>query len=165
MKQKAFTLVDLLLAVVLVGLLYSAVFGLLDQASPHNKLDEGLVQLHTLLIYVKAVAETEGCRVVIDFPDGAGVSVSWETDPFNLPGRFTSFEPARVYTTVINEQLTIFSEQGSRDDEPVPTLTFYPDGTGELSTVLTVQSKDARDSRRFPIKFPHVVIPIQSTSD
>lgn len=165
MKQKAFTLVELLLVVVLTGLLYSAVFGLLDQASPHNKLDEGLVQLHTLVTYVQAVAQTEGCRVVIDFPDGAAITVNWETNALNLPGRFTPFEPAWVYIAAINEQLTIFSEQGTRDDQPAPTLMFYPDGTGELSDVLTVQSKDARDNRRFPIKFSYVGVSIQSTSD
>jgi type II secretory pathway pseudopilin PulG len=78
----AFTLVELLLVVVLLGLLFSAVIFSLDSLQRGAQLEEGAGQVETLLRFARARAAATGRQVRISFgpsdltPSGTAASAS-----------------------------------------------------------------------------------------
>jgi type II secretory pathway pseudopilin PulG len=119
----AFTLVELLLVVVLLGLLFSAVVFSLDSLQRGAQLEEGAGQVETLLRFARARAAATGRLVRITFgnsdltpgasssatsstnqPSGSpnpssesGMVVEWEPDPIGAPGRFEILREASSY--------------------------------------------------------------------
>lgn len=114
---RAFTLIELLLAIVLVLLLAGAMvfnFSNLDQGTA---LEEGAARLETLIRYAQATAANTGRRVQLAFPVDEGavdaadfmgkVRVLWEPDPLGRPGEFELLWEAQTPAEGVNELVRI----------------------------------------------------------
>lgn len=114
---RAFTLIELLLAIVLVLLLSGAMvfnFSNLDQGAA---LEEGAARLETLIRYAQASASNTGRRVQLAFPVEEGavdaadfmgkVRVLWEPDPLGQPGIFEVLWEAQTPAEEVNELVRI----------------------------------------------------------
>ena len=114
--RSGFTLVELLLAVVLVLLLFGAVVFNFSTFQRGASLDEGATQLEALLRLARAQASSSGRQVQISFEEdvGEGFTVSlgnlrvmWEPDPLGAPGIFADLPEAAGYVRGITELVSI----------------------------------------------------------
>lgn len=153
--KRAFTLVEVLLVVLLTGFLMAAVVFCFDPINSSSSLDDGLTNIRTLTIYSRSTAMISGRKVKVEFPEGEPITVTAELDPINQPGQFTTIIEAEPFVESVNRSLVVFSQQGTSDEQPTPQLICYPDGSVELSTPLTAQSKNEQDSRRVDLKLPY----------
>ena len=126
----AFTLVELLLVVVLLGLLFSAVVFSLDSLQRGAQLEEGAGQVETLLRFARARAAATGRQVRITFGNSdltqpsattstnqaagsptpsseSGMVVEWEPDPIGAPGRFEVLREASSYLDQIGAMVRV----------------------------------------------------------
>jgi type II secretory pathway pseudopilin PulG len=133
----AFTLVELLLVVVLLGLLFSAVVFSLDSLQRGAQLEEGAGQVETLLRFARARAAATGRQVRITFGNSdltqpsattstnqtagsptpsseSGMVVEWEPDPIGAPGRFEILREASSYLDQIGAMVRV--EGGNAPD-------------------------------------------------
>src|SRR5262249_26802298 len=110
--REAFTLVELLLAVVLVVLLLGALA--LNFSTLHHgaELQEGTVQFESLLRFARAYAANSGRQVQIRIgpasdlasPKTSGfLRVVWEPDPVSQPGKFQDLRDAELYIRSVTD--------------------------------------------------------------
>jgi type II secretory pathway pseudopilin PulG len=119
---RAYTLVELLLAVVLVlGLLSAVVFNF-SSGNRTAQLDEGATQVEALFRFARAHAASTGKQVRVLFPEaeagdnaellaaeapGATVRVTCELDPIGAPGVFTDVPAAANFVASISDLVSI----------------------------------------------------------
>ena len=158
----AFTLVELLLVVVLLGLLFSAVVFSLDSLQRGAQLEEGAGQVETLLRFARARAAATGRQVRITFgnsdltpgasttaantsstnqPSGSsatssesGMLVEWEPDPIGAPGRFEVLREAASYLDQIGAMVRV---EGRNPPDAVPPGAATSLAGAELATQPT----------------------------
>lgn len=121
-SRRGYTLLELLLAVVLVlGLLGAVVFNF-SSFNRTAQLDEGATQVEALFRFARAHAANTGKQVRILFPEaeagdnaeqlqaeapGATVRVTSELDPIGAPGVFTDLPAAANYVASISDMVSI----------------------------------------------------------
>ncbi len=130
-RRLGYTLVELLLAVVLVLALLSAVVFNFSSGNRKAQLDEGATQVEALFRFARAHAASTGKQVRILFPEaesgdnaellaaeapGATVRVTSELDPIGAPGVFTDVPAAANYVASISDLVSIQQVQAG---EPV----------------------------------------------
>lgn len=180
---QGFTLVELLLAVVLLTLLLGALVFNFSGFGQQARLEEGAARLETLLRLAQAQAALSGRQVQIVFQaDGdsnalepsSSLRVQWELAPLETPGQFEDLVGDQWQTQGITEMVRIQSvtllgaasgnpstllsaaEQttSAPDDflsDELPTLTFYPDGSGDSAEIILVPLEET-DLRRVVLR-------------
>lgn len=131
-SRHGFTLIEQLLAVVLMLLLLGAVVYNFSSATNGARLDEGATQVESLFRFARAHAESTGKQVRILFPEaesgdnaellaaetpGSTVRVMWEADPVGAPGVFLDLPEAAGYVQSISDLVSI--QQVQPDDRGV----------------------------------------------
>lgn len=121
-RRHGYTLVELLLAIVLVLALLGAVVFNFSSFNRTARLDEGATQVEALFRFARAHAASSGKQVRILFPEaesgdnaellaaevpGATVRVTSELDPIGAPGVFTDVPAAANYVTSISDLVSI----------------------------------------------------------
>ncbi len=115
-RSTGFTLVELLLAVALLGLLMSAIAFNFSTLQRGTRLEEGASQLEALLRYSRAHASATGHRVRITFEEDVGdglyvplgnLNVTWEADPLGQPDTFLPLREAESYLESIHDLISI----------------------------------------------------------
>jgi len=119
-SRAGFTLVELLLAVGLVLLLFSAVVFNFSGLQRGASLDEGVNQIEALIRLARAHAANSGRMVQITFEEDIGdgllvplgdLRVLWEPDPVVRPGHF---EPVRELQEYVSRITGLVSIEGVR---------------------------------------------------
>ena len=160
----AFTLVEIILALVVVLLLMTvAVLNLVGWQSSRN-LDEGVMRFETMLRMARAEAANSARRVRLTFvPDTGEIKVQWEADPIGQPNQFTDYDLSdwaneapldlvkviRCELTGPSTYRTLFSDQLQPDrssDTVMDDVIFYPDGSCD-SAVIELATIDEDDIR------------------
>ncbi|MBN2508409.1 MAG: hypothetical protein JXQ71_17155 [Verrucomicrobia bacterium] len=120
-RQRAgqgFTLLELLLATLLLMLLFGAVVFHFDVLQRGTGLDEAALQMEGLLHFARAHAAQTGRRVQIAFEEPVtedfllalgGLAVRWEPDPLDAPGVFKPLPQAVDYVARVTEAVMIES--------------------------------------------------------
>jgi type II secretory pathway pseudopilin PulG len=121
-RRPGYTLVELLLAIVLVLALLGAVVFNFSSVNRTAQLDEGATQVEALFRFARAHAASTGKQVRILFPEaesgdnaellaaeapGATVRVTSELDPIGAPGVFTDVPAAANYVASISDLVSI----------------------------------------------------------
>lgn len=152
-RSTGFTLVELLLAVALLGLLMSAIAFNFSTLQRGTRLEEGASQLEALLRYSRAHASATGHRVRISFEEDVGdglfvplgnLNVTWEADPLGQPDTFLPLREAESYLESIRDLISIeeVKPPGEPSSEAVASATpnvpaegdAVPVGAGDEST-------------------------------
>jgi prepilin-type N-terminal cleavage/methylation domain-containing protein len=140
-QAAGFSLVELLLAVALIGLLLGAVAFNFASFQRGARLEEGANQFEALLRYARAQAAATGHRVRISFEEDVGegmlvplgnLAVDWEPDPLGQPDWFQPFAEATPYVEAILAAISI---------ENVRPLTMTPTDPA-LAAASTPQADD-----------------------
>lgn len=176
-RQWGFTLLELLLATVLILMLLGAAVLNFNRLQRGAALEEGAAQFEALVRFARAQAAHTGRAVQINFEDevleGVGVSlgglhVLWESNPVEQPGYWTELAQAKPLVQELASRIAVWdvrtaepgaelaetglSEAMEDEDEAMlwgllPPITFYPDGSSD-SAEVTLVSRDAEDSRQ-----------------
>lgn len=156
---RAFTILELLLALaVLVLLLTLAVVGL-DQLRSRAWLDEGVSRFETVLRMARTEAAGRGQRLQLAFDDASGaVDLLIEADPLGAPGQFQPFTGCTWLHQLPNDLVRVrrsvigaagFHANMSHDNDDaglLDAITFYPDGSAD-SVRLELASLHPDDTR------------------
>lgn len=164
-KRSGFTLVELLLATVLLLLLLSAVVFSFSNLQRGAELDEGATQMEALIRYSRAQAASSGHQVRIVFEEdlGDGLSVPlgnlqvlWEPEPVNAPGIFAELPEAAGFVRSITDLVSI---------ELVRSLEQDLDFAGTQMMPSTVSDSIAAQDESVWITFPPVTFYPDGSSD
>ncbi|NBQ67293.1 MAG: hypothetical protein EBU46_00065 [Nitrosomonadaceae bacterium] len=139
------TLTELLLVVVLLlGFLALGIW-FSNATNNHQKLNEGVEQLVSLLRYSKAIAQQTGKPVIISFPHAAVgdaaesiINTNDVTVIVDLPG----VEPMLA---TVNETIKVVQLSNE-----AASITFHPDGSFDSMTIIIYSLSDD-DQRRATI--------------
>ena len=114
-----FTLLELLLALVLMLMLASALVFNFSALLRGNQLEEGTTRLETLMRFARAQAANSGHKVQLVFSGGEStnapaastgeVRATWEPDPLRQPGCFADLAEAQWHVQEINELVQVES--------------------------------------------------------
>lgn len=173
--RAGFTLVEVLLALVIVGLLAGALVFNSDSLSRGARLDEGAARFESLLRFARAQAANTGRQVRITFdeqtgdgvtrPEG-GLRVLWEPDPLGAPGLFQelpeTMELVRSLEDLVRIQVVRNEPETGSDPVPepeadgtaavaIPSVSFFPDGSSDSIDVV-LGSQDLEDPRRIRVR-------------
>ena len=139
--EAGFTLVELLLAVVLVLLLLGAMIFNFSGLPRGAALDEGANQVEALIRFARAQAAQSGRQVQLAIQpasgDGPGtpsdnVHLLWEPDPVARPGLFEPLQEAAEYVRGISDRVR-FEQVQIGDDSGVETKPANNSGTPDDS--------------------------------
>ncbi len=176
--QRGFSLVELLMTTVLVGLMAGALVFSFGNLMRGAHLEEGAGRVEGLVRYARAQAANTGRKVQLVFSDvsasetnGASTSIrmTWEPDPLSQPGQFRDLWQAASQTEGLDELVRIegvellaetnlqtisYSEPANDDAKKkdlVSCITFYPDGTCD-SAQITLASSDPETLDRMAVR-------------
>jgi prepilin-type N-terminal cleavage/methylation domain-containing protein len=117
--RRGFTLLEMLLAVVLVLMLASALVFNFSALLRGNRLEEGTNRLETLMRFARAQAANSGRKVQLVFSGGEStntpaattgeVRATWEPDPLRQPGCFADLAEAQWHVQEINDLVQVES--------------------------------------------------------
>ena len=162
-ELKGFTLLELVLAIVLLMLLSGAIVFSFTNLQKRTQLDEGVNRLITVVRYAKAHASTSGRPMQFqlvqgtnDMLDDTGIRVLWEPDPANQPGELADLRETIPMVEAVNDLVKCqlpetprpIAELESVEDAVLKRFVLYPDGSAD-SGRLIVTSRDGEDDRRF----------------
>jgi type II secretory pathway pseudopilin PulG len=114
----AFTLLELLLATVLILFLLSAAVFNFSQLQRGTALDEGAAQFEALLRFARAQAAHTGRAVQINFEDevvdglalsSGGLRVMWEPEPVEQPGCWTELVEAKPWLEQLRSLVAVWT--------------------------------------------------------
>jgi prepilin-type N-terminal cleavage/methylation domain-containing protein len=165
-----FTLLEILLALTIMGLLMAALAVNWSALAGGQDLEEGAARLETALRMARADAANLGRRIRLAFDEIDGrFIVFWEADPLAEPGRFAEYTACTWDDFVSMDrirlercqlgglsltQVTRMDTAGGGDANAGPAaITFEPDGSSD-SAVIEVSAVDERDTR-------HVIIELE----
>ncbi len=128
---QGFTLIELVLAVVLLGLLIGATVFNYSSLQRGASLDEGVTQFEALIRYAQSQAASTGRKVQLIFEEDVAddmtvalgnVSVLWEPEPLAQPGQFVELHSA---SDLVRQALELVEVVAVRTFEPgeLPGLT------------------------------------------
>ena len=157
-KNKAFTLIEVLLCVVLIMLLTSTVVFNFYTLNNRSRIVESTYQVEGLIKFAKAQAANTGRNVQLDLNEGATNIITWEPNPLEKPGEYVEFnefswentdftnyvEIKNIYSIDIDENNIVGNE--STNTDLIKPIKFYPDGTCD-STKLVIISKETTNYR------------------
>lgn len=141
LDRSGYTLVELLLAIVLVLALLGAVVFNFSSVNRTAQLDEGATQVEALFRFARAHAASTGKQVRILFPEaesgdnaellaaeapGATVRVTSELDPIGAPGVFTDVPAAANYVASISDLVSIQQVQAGEAAAENPAEAIKP---------------------------------------
>jgi prepilin-type N-terminal cleavage/methylation domain-containing protein len=115
---RGFTLIEILLATVLLLLLLGAIVFNFSSLERGARLDEGASQFESLLRHARAQATSSGRQVQIVFEEGSDafdswvvdkVRLTWEPDPLGQPGLFKDLAQTEPFLEHINELVEVES--------------------------------------------------------
>ncbi len=179
---RGFSLIELLLAVVLVFSLLVAVAFSFSTVQKGAELDEGVIQVEALLRFARAQAANTGRKVQITFNEGSesgtnalesALHISWEPDPLGQPGLFEELPEGIGFAKSINDLVSVKNVTSSKSESEVngqpedlqSSATEVPDESlptapsiafypdGSCdSAQITVASRNGEDSRRTSIR-------------
>jgi prepilin-type N-terminal cleavage/methylation domain-containing protein len=159
---QGFTLIEILLATVLLLLLLSAIvfnFSSLEQGA---RLDEGASQFESMLRYARAQATSSGRQVQVLFEAGPDafdswvvdkVRLTWEPDPLGRPGVFEDLAQTEPFLERINELVEVES------------LRLIGPGTGESGSTDSGTSREEETERGQPDLLPPIRFYPDGSSD
>ncbi|MCX5682146.1 MAG: GspH/FimT family pseudopilin [Planctomycetota bacterium] len=168
-SQGGFTLIEVLLTLMLMGLLLGALIVNFSALSVGQDLEEGASRLETALRMARADAANLGRRLRLAFDEIDGrFIVFWEADPLGEPGRFTEYTACTWDDFVSMDHIRLVRCQlvgpslyqvvkmgtagGGGDITGGPAaITFEPDGSSD-SVIIEVSAADERDTRHIVIE-------------
>lgn len=167
---RGFTLMEILLALTVMGLLLTALAVNWSALAGGQDLEEGAGRLETALRMARADAANRGRRIRLAFDEIDGrFIVFWEADPMGEPGRFTEYTACTWGDYVSMDRIRLercelvglsiyqvmkMSAPGGADTTAGPApITFEPDGSSD-SAIIEVSAVDERDPR-------HVIIELE----
>lgn len=152
---RGFTLIEILLALLLIGLLMAALLlnftGLIDARS----LDEGSMKFEGMLRLARADAANQGKRIRLTLnADDGTYRVEWEGDPLGKPGEYEEYKSASWTAYLPTDMVRIVRigppVTGDASGEPPPSsqsITFEPDGSCESMQIELAPARND-DGRR-----------------
>jgi type IV fimbrial biogenesis protein FimT/type IV fimbrial biogenesis protein FimU len=154
--KRAFTLLELLLALAIVVMVLAGGVLLYMSLMAGRRLEEGAWRVESMLRMARADAAQTGRRVRLSFGAEDGQwQILWESDPLSKPGEFSEYTACtwRSYlpSTMVRVQrcdlvgpsayqtlqLDAMNDGGS-EAEALHALTFYPDGSCDSATIELV---------------------------
>ncbi|MGB0580546.1 MAG: pilus assembly FimT family protein [Limisphaerales bacterium] len=162
-ELKGFTLLELVLAIVLLMLLSGAIVFSFTNLQKRTHLDEGVNRLITVVRYAKAHAATSGRPMQFQLVQGTNdalndtrIRVLWEPDPANKPGELADLREVLSMVEAVNDLVQCQptdppspnAEMETADDTVLKRLALHPDGSAEPGQLI-VTSRDGEDDRRF----------------
>jgi len=162
-ELKGFTLLELVLAIVLLMLLSGAIVFSFTNLQKRTQLDEGVRRLITVVRYAKAHAATTGRPMQFQLVQGTndvlndtGIQVLWESDPANKPGELTDLRETLPMVEAVNDLVKCQLPEPPRpdsglesmDDTVLKRFVLHPDGSADPGRLI-VTSRDGEDDRRF----------------
>ncbi len=169
---RAFTMIEILLAIGVMVLLAGAVTYTMFGRVQEHYLDEGSQRFETVLRMARAEAANQGRRLRLSWIEQEQrLVVLWEPEPLAQPGQFVELTSASWAGTLPSDLIRIVSasregESESQtgfgkassamagDDEAATTtlIDFYPDGSCDTAT-FELASRDESDLRRALVEF------------
>ena len=166
-RRRAFTLVELILAVMIFVALVAAVTLNLSAWGESRRLEEGARRFEALLLMTRAEAANLGRKLRISFQSdevspAAQIHLLWEANPLEAPQQFTEYTactwlhhlPVGLVEVKRSELLgeaayrlmasRRMHEEGSADGLLAP-VTFYPDGSCDSAVIELVSAGEADD--------------------
>jgi len=160
-RTAGFTLLELVLAIVLLMLLSGALVFSFNSLQNRARLDEGVERLVTLVRYARAHAATSGRPLRFqliqpaDSPDDSAVRVLWEPDPKAHPGELADLRETLPMVEAVNELVRCRTTDPPRaegsesaEEQVLAQFTLYPDGSADPGRLIVI-SRDGEDDRRF----------------
>lgn len=169
--RRAFTLVEVILAVAIIGLLSGTFILGLGAWYQREAIDDGARRVESILRVARAEACSQGRRFRLAFDQSspeAAPMILWEPRPLAEPGRFIPYYGA--WANALPTDLLTFiqcrrtgdsarklltyndaDEPVSAEGEPLQSLTFMPDGSCD-SAIIEVVAADGLDPRVGRIK-------------
>ncbi len=172
-RQTGFTLLEILLALMLLGLLLGVAAINFGAFRNSRALEEGASQMETALRMGRAEAANQGRRVRIAFAEESGaVLVLWEPEPLAEPGRFIPYDACTWDDYLTTEGVRIERCQlvgasihrpadwadgsgGTPAESALEAITFEPDGSSD-SAVIELSAIDVTDVRRAVVEIDGV---------
>jgi len=168
---RAFTLLEMILAISMVSLLAGAMVLALGGFRRGGGLAEGAERFETVLRMARAEAAGRGRRLKLNVDDQTGlIKILWEPQPLAQPGQFFEYSDSVWLNNVPNDLVRVVSctltgpsayktlnfEEFSDDREQAPeAITFYPDGSSD-SAVIELAEADDSDVRRAVVELDGV---------
>jgi len=178
-SRYGFTLIEMLLALAIMGLLLGALAVNWSALSGGRGLEEGAARLETALRMARADAANLGRRIRLAFDETDGkFIVFWEANPLAEPGRFTEYTACTWDDFVLMDRIRLHRCElvglslyqvvkmggpggGDIGAGPAP-ITFEPDGSSD-SAVIEVSAVDERDARHAVIELEGLTGTVTST--
>jgi prepilin-type N-terminal cleavage/methylation domain-containing protein len=163
-REAGFTLIEILLALTILGLLLSVAAINFGAFRNNQALEEGASRLETALRMARAEAANQGRRIRIAFSEEDGrVQVLWEPEPLAEPGVFVPctsctwddyltvegvrLDRCQLVGTSIHRPSDWADGGGAPAESVLDAITFEPDGSSD-SAVIELLPTDVSDLRR-----------------
>lgn len=165
-KPPAFTLIEVLLALLILSLLIGAVAVGVSGALESRYLEEGAERLETALRMARAEAANRGRRLRLDVSEDGSCAMSWEPGPLEEPGVFVRYTGSGWASGLPNDLVRVVDcrvagEEAYRPPDVAVAMSnerrgrqaviepvhFHPDGSCE-SASIELRSTDPHDLRR-----------------
>ena len=163
-RRGGFTLMEILLALTIIGLLVAAVAVNFGAFGSGRALEESTVRLETAFRMARAEAANQGRRLRLAFDEtGTRMVVFWEPQPMTEPGRFAEYtactwddyvsmegvrlERCDLAALSLYQAVDASTPGGAGRSTGPAAITFEPDGSSD-SAVVELSATDTRDTRR-----------------
>ena len=162
--RRGFTLMEILLALTIIGLLVAAVAVNFGAFGSGRALEESTVRLETAFRMARAEAANQGRRLRLAFDEtGTRMVVFWEPEPMTEPGRFAEYtactwddyvsmegvrlERCELAALSLYQAVDASTPGGAGRGTGPAAITFEPDGSSD-SAIVELSATDTRDTRR-----------------
>ena len=159
-RSTGFTLLELILAIVLLMLLSGAIVFSFSNLQKRTQLDEGVNRLITVVRYAKAHAATAGRPMQFQLVQGTNernetsIRVLWEPDPKEQPGELADLRETLPMVEAVNDLVKCQRPDPPKqnaeqiEDTILKRFVLHPDGSADPGKLI-VTSRDGEDQRRF----------------
>lgn len=160
--RRGYTLLELLIAVSMLITISACLVFNFSSTQDKMLLDEGVINIQTLVRFSKAHSMNTGKTVKIVFPetelgdDGEAFRQQYPNNTVVVLSDGEPLETTRYYVDIINKSVHIESSSNSQ-------IVFYPDGSNE-DVVVTVSSVSDEDRRKFEISIKEFSVKVREPS-